>query len=76
MLNRLKPQAPLVVVTEQWRGAPSPARATLHMHLFGDKRMVCADFLQNRDNIDCRHIGQLTPLMAQAMELGQGSNNK
>ena len=46
------------------------------MHLFGDNGMARADFLENRDNIDCRHIGHLTPLMVQAMEMGQGSNSK
>ena len=39
--------------------------------LFGDKRMACADFLENRDNIDCRRIGHLTPHKVQTMELAK-----
>ena len=54
-----------------YQEASSPVRAALHMHLFGDKRMTCADFLELRDNIDCRHIGHLTPQEVQAMELAK-----
>ena len=53
------------------RSPSSPARAALHKHLFGDKRMACADFRKHRDNIDCRHIGHLTPHEVQAMELAK-----